>query len=291
MLDKRYLTLSIVAKTKSYTATANQLYMTQPAVSQQISSLENEVGMKLVEYKHQKLSVTTAGAKLVEFVDKTQTEANKLMAQVQNDTSHTTLRIGSTRSLGIFLLPELIRKIDRDNQSIKTVIGNTSDILQALRDGTVDFGLIEGNFDKDEFDAIRIRNEPFVGVTSIHNGRSSQQAMSIDDLLNQSLLIRETGSGTREIFSSWLATQNYKLTDFNHQIEIASPATIIRLLEDGVGISFMYQSLILDKLAEFKLTTIKLNNFNIDHPINLVYLKDSYFHQEYQNIAAKIIDN
>lgn len=282
MLDKRYLTLALLAKTKSYTATAKQLFMTQPAVSQQIASLEAELALKLVNYEHQTLQITAAGKNLVEFVDKTQSEANKLMKLLNSEMTQRTLKIGSTRSLAIFLLPDLIQQIDQANQNIQTIIGNTDDVLMALRNGQIDFGLIEGNFDKVEFDAIKIKNEPFIGVTK---KKLQSEEVTIEELFDQPLLIRESGSGTRDIFKSWLATQNFELNDFDRQIEVASPMSITTLLKEGVGISFMYESLVKEAIDRHELRQINIRDFNIHHPLNLVYLKNSYFADEYQQFA------
>lgn len=282
MLDKRYLTLALLAKTKSYTATAKQLFMTQPAVSQQIASLEAELALKLVNYEHQTLQITAAGKNLVEFVDKTQSEANKLMKLLNSEMTQKTLKIGSTRSLAIFLLPDLIQQIDQANQNIQTIIGNTDDVLTALRNGQIDFGLIEGNFDKVEFDAIKIKNETFIGVTK---KKLQSEEVTIEELFDQPLLIRESGSGTRDIFKSWLATQNFELNDFDRQIEVASPMSITTLLKKGVGISFMYESLVKEAIDRHELRQINIRDFNIHHPLNLVYLKNSYFADEYQQFA------
>lgn len=286
MLDKRYLTLSLLGKTRSYTATAKQLFMTQPAVSQQINSLETELNLKLVNYAHQQLTITPAGLRLIDFIDKTQSEANKILTDIGERTEMTTLRIGATRSVAVFLLPKLIQRIDQRHQNIKTVIGNTDDLLAALRSGKVDFGLIEGNFDKSEFDAVKIRTEPFVGVMGGKNIAVSE--VDIASLLTQPLIIREEGSGTRDIFTNWLSTQNLALSDFDRQIEVASPMAIINILKAGVGISFMYESLVKRELATHELHRLNVQGFNVHHPINLIYLKDSYFTDDYKRFANLI---
>lgn len=61
MIDNRYATFALLSKNKSYTKTAKELFITQPAVSQQVKSLENELQLKLVEYRHPHLSITPAG--------------------------------------------------------------------------------------------------------------------------------------------------------------------------------------------------------------------------------------
>lgn len=288
MIDRRYKTLAVLAKNLSYTQTAHQLYITQPAVSQQISSLEHELNIQLVSKKGPHVSLTSAGEKLVQYINKINIESTQLLTLLKDNTQTQTIAVGSTLSLSIFLLPHLLSNLLTENIKIKTTIANTNQILAAIRSGKVDFGLVEGNFDKTELDAITIRNEAYVCVTYPTNLLIAQKKITIADLLEQTLLIREKGSGTRDILANWLAVQNYNISDFRHQIEISNPMTVIELLKQKIGVSFMYQSLITDALANNQLVRLPLEGFAINHPINLIYLKDSYFAQTYLTIAQKL---
>lgn len=288
MLDRRYQTLSILATTLSYTKTAQQLFITQPAVSQQISSLEQDLNIKLVTKHDPRIQLTPAGNQLVQYVDKVALESKKVLQRLQATPNEQPIKIGSTYSLSIFLLPQLIKNLLPTTTKIHTLIDNTDQILTALRQGKIEFGIVEGNFDKREFDAITIRNEAFVGITNPKNPLLTQPDLTINDLLTEVLLIRETGSGTRDIFANWLATQNYQVNDFTQQVELANPTSIIKLLEANIGISFMYRSLVTPELANGDLAQLSIEGFKISHPINLIFLKNSYFAEEYATIAAKL---
>ncbi|WP_137597330.1 LysR family transcriptional regulator [Paucilactobacillus kaifaensis] len=288
MLDRRYKTLSILATTLSYTKTAQRLFITQPAVSQQISSLEQDLDIKLVTKNGPRIQITDAGTQLVQYVDRVSLENQNVLQRLKTNSNEQTIKIGSTYSLSIFLLPELIKNLLPSNTKIQTIIDNTDQVLAALRQGKIEFGIVEGNFDKNEFDAITIRNEDFIGVANPVNTISTQKELTVTDLLNETLLIRESGSGTRDIFANWLATQNYQLDDFNRQVEIANPTAIIQLLKNNVGISFMYRSLVINELANGTLTQLSVGGFKISHPINIIFLKNSYFTKDYAVIAAKL---
>lgn len=290
MLDRRYITLSILATTLSYTKAAQRLFITQPAVSQQINSLEQELDTKLIEKDGNRIKLTTAGHQLVQYVDKISFESDRVLQQIKTKQAKQTIEVGATLSLSIFLLPTLISHLVRTNPKIKTVIANTNKILTALRQGKIQFGIVEGNFDKNEFDAVNIRHENFVGVTYPDNPLAKYNQLSLDDLMNQTLLIRELGSGTRDIFANWLATQNYTINDFTNQVEVANPSTIIHLLLNKMGISFMYESLVTEQLSHRQLVKLPLKNFDISHPINFVFLKNSYFKPNYLKIAQKLIN-
>lgn len=281
MLDKRYKTLIVLSQTNSFTQTAKQLFITQPAVSQQISSLEDELEFQLVIREHGKVTLTTNGLKLAKFAKQMELESQKVVSAIKSGTEH--LKMGCTLSLSSTILPKFIQQLSTRTNVITTKINNTQHILQNIRDGKVDFGLIEGNFNKDEFDSFFVQKENFIGVS--HTTISSN---SIEDLFGQTLLLREKGSGSRNIFENWLATQNYKISDFKSVIEIASPSTIVELLKQNNGISFMYESLVTSELNSGQLKKLDLQGFQVEHPINLVFLKNSYFKDTYKEIVESV---
>lgn len=285
LLDQRYLTLSILSKTLSYTKTAQQLFITQPAVSQQVKSLENELRVSLVTNTRGHLRLTSAGQELAKYAHQVQLESTKVLQQIQSAGDQRPVQLGCTLSLSSFLLPELINMLQSTTDHVTARIGNTDKVLQALRDGRIDFGLVEGNFDKQEFSALHIRDEEFIGVVGAHHPLASQAPITQQQLLTNQLIVREAGSGTREIFANWLATQNCRINDFHQIIEIGNPTPIIALLQRGIGVSFMYESLVSDLLASGSLVKLSVAGFTIHHPINLVYLKNSYFGDEYTQIA------
>lgn len=281
MLDKRYKTLIVLSKTQSFTKTAEQLFITQPAVSQQINSLEDELQLQLVIREHGKITLTSAGINLAKFAKQTELESQKVIESLQTGAEH--LKMGCTLSLSSTILPKFIQQLSTRTNVVTTKINNTQHILQNIRDGKVDFGLIEGNFNKDEFDSFLVQKENFIGVS-----HDIIDTTSIDRLFEQTLLIRETGSGSRNIFENWLATQNYRTSDFQNVIEIASPSAIIEFLKQNSGISFMYESLVTDELKFGQLKKLDLPGFHVEHPINLVFLKNSYFKDTYREIVDAV---
>ena len=281
MLDKRYKTLIVLSKTQSFTKTAEQLFITQPAVSQQINSLEDELQLQLVIREHGKITLTSAGINLAKFAKQTELESQKVIESLQTSAEH--IKMGCTLSLSSTILPKFIQQLSTRTNVVTTKINNTQHILQNIRDGKVDFGLIEDNFNKDEFDSFLVQKENFIGVS-----HDIIDTTSIDRLFEQTLLIRETGSGSRNIFENWLATQNYRTSDFQNVIEIASPSAIIEFLKQNSGISFMYESLVIDELKLGQLKKLDLPGFHVEHPINLVFLKNSYFKDTYREIVDAV---
>jgi DNA-binding transcriptional LysR family regulator len=274
MLEQHYLTFKLLAQTLSYTKTAQRLFMTQPAVSQQIKRLEAEVGVPLVRYQHRQLQLTAAGDALATYLAQLTVQNDKFMEGLRQPRPAPRLLLGATMSLNTVFLPRLLPILRHQYQQIVSKIGNTAQILQQLRQGQIDFALIEGNFDKTEFDYQVIRREPFICVTGtgnplLHDGIVYQP----HELIQETLLIREPGSGSREILLDWLASFNLQLADFAQRIEIGDPQTIMTLLQQGFGISFMYASLAQSALQQQQLRQVQLPALQLDHELYLIYRK------------------
>ncbi|AEV95806.1 LysR family transcriptional regulator [Pediococcus claussenii] len=280
MLDNRYLTLSILEQTKSYTKTAQQLFITQPAVSQQIKSLETELDLKLVEYHHPQLKITHAGKQLAEFAAQSNYQQQKLLSQLQDSKSRKHIKFGATHSISVFYIPDLIQNLQKKFTHINCIVDNTSSLLEKIDNGTLDFAILEGNFDKQHYDSIVLQNEDFVAVTRFDNSIISTKNLELTSLLHEPLLLRENGSGTRSIFINWAKTFNIQVEDFSNIIEIGSSAGLLKVLQQ-TGISFMYQSLITEQLQNNIFKILDIDGLTINRPISLVYAKDSFFKDEY----------
>jgi len=290
MLDNRYQTLLVLVQTKSYTQTARQLFITQPAVSQQIKSLETELNVELVHYERPHLTITPAGQELAAFVQRVQVQAGKVVASLQHPQAQRQLTFSTTLSLSEFLAPQLIRLLQdqADYRQVTCQVTNTQAALTAIDEGTSDFALIEGNFDKTRYDYQIVREEPFVGVIAADQPVAQQATVSWHDLTAYPLLVREEGSGSREILVSLAQAANVTLAEFSQLITVNNPAAIRQLLLRGAGISFVYRSVVADELASGQLKVLPLPAGHLLHDLDVVYARDSVFAANYQRWAKAL---
>lgn len=283
MLDNRYDTFVLLTKNKSYTKTAQQLFITQPAVSQQIKSLEHELQLKLVEYHHPRLHITSAGQQLAHFIETIQHQEKKLINNLRHPEVSSNLKFGVTHSVSIFMAPRFIQRWQKKYNQVQCVVSNTREILSKIDDGELDFAILEGNFDKDRYGSQVISLEAFVAVTRTDSKLANQNNLKLEDLLTEPLILRESGSGTRSIFTNWAKSFNIHKEDFCQVIELGSSAGIINLLQN-IGVSFMYQSLIEDKIKTGALSVLNVKGLDITRPISVVYAKNSFFENEYHEL-------
>ncbi|KRM94585.1 transcriptional regulator [Lentilactobacillus senioris DSM 24302 = JCM 17472] len=285
MLDHRYHTFLTLVQTGSYTVTAEHLYISQPAVTQQIKSLEREIGVPLVRYHRPHLQITVEGQKLAQFISTIEVQSQQVMQQLRTPNVEREISFAATLSVSDFLVPQLILKLQKLGYTrIDCQTANTESALKKLDDGTSQFALIEGNFDKDNYDYQVIRQEPFIGVASVANELVNQTNLTVPELQAQSLLLREPGSGTRDIFKNFAGSLNIELTDFSQVVTVDSPTAIRELLLQNAGISFMYQSLVQSEIDAGLLAKLPLQDLQLQHELTLVWIKDSYFAEEYEHL-------
>ncbi|MCT4489505.1 LysR family transcriptional regulator [Levilactobacillus parabrevis] len=289
MLDHRYQTFLVLATTKSYTQTARQLYISQPAVSQQIKSLEAELGVELVRYERPKLTITPAGVELAAFVQRVQVQADAVVATLQHPQKARQVTFSTTLSISEFLAPQLIGLLQAQHyHEINCRVTNTHVALAAIESGDSDFALIEGNFDKQRYGYEVVRQEPFVGVVAADHPLAQQSAVSWADLTAYPLIVREEGSGSREILENLAHAANVTFAEFPQVVTVNNPTAIREVLLQGSGISFVYRSVVAEALKYGKLAVLPLQAGQLRHDLDLVYPRDSYFADDYRQWAAAL---
>lgn len=277
MLDHRLDTFLAVCASMNYRKAAEILHITQPAVTQQIQSLERQYGCKLFSYEKHKLTKTDAGHTLEQYVRAAKLHERELQDKLARSDIRE-LRIGATKTIGDYFLKDyILRFLDTQNHSLSLVVDNTEHLLAALENHELDFAVIEGFYDKKRFDSILVRREPFVGICRKGHPFAGRE-VTIPELLDETIIHREDGSGTRAILEQELSGYNESLQRFRKRICISSFKLILELVKLGYGISFVY-NILADSDPELAKFTIK--GEHVVREFNIVYLK-------YADLSEKI---
>lgn len=255
----------------NYTKTADELNMTQPAVTQHIHFLEQEYGHKLFEYKNKKLLQTQAGKKLELYArsalyNQHNFEKNLYCPELKS------FKIGATKTIGDYVLGDILLPILQDETTELTVIvENTVNLLSKLKNGELDLAIIEGFFDKQDFDFKLMKKEKIVGICA-NNHKFANSSVDISEIFNQRIIVREGGSGTRAVFTQMLKEKNYSLDSFNKKTYVSSFELIKKFVQENQGISFVYESVA--KSSE-NIASFEIKDTAIEHEFNYVYLKNT----------------
>lgn len=269
MLDYRIDTFLALCESMNYRKAADALHISQPAVSQQIHGLESAYGYKLFSYKNHRLEKTEAGALLEKYARAARLHEINLRQSLEDSRTHD-LKIGATKTIGDYFLGGYIcRYLAREESALTLIVDNTEHLLKLLEDNALDFAVVEGFFDKDRFDNILLRREPFVGICKKDHPFAGRE-IGMEELLKQTVIHREAGSGTRAILEQELSGYNESLQRFRRHICISSFKLILNLVKQGYGISFVY-----DILAESdpELAKFTIKGESVVREFNIVYLK------------------
>lgn len=292
MLDNRMMTFLTVCQYMNFTKAGEVLNLTQPAVSQHIHYLEENYQVKLFEFKGKKMSLTQEGKAFLS-ASKTMYHneiclRNKLEVLKQQKKI---LNFGATLTIGEFLMPDWLSTYMASNPNliVKMQVANTKELLTKIDDGEIDFAFVEGYFSKDEYDFLLYSKEEYIAVCG-KDYILKKEPCYLEDLCSERMLIRESGSGTREILEKAMEEQNICLDDFRSIAEIGNIQTIKTLAKNNLGITFLYQRAVLEELEQGTLREIKLKDFKISHDFNCIWRKGSVFEEEYLEIfkAMKI---
>lgn len=290
MQDFRMETFLAVCRNMNFTKTAKELNITQPAVSQHIHYLEQHYGVPLFSHKGKKIILTEAGEILKNSaltMKHDEFHMKQRMEQTINGTR--SYSFGATLTVAEYMTAEnLCRFISTHPDShIQMLVGNTKELLRKLDTGELDFAIVEGDFPKIEYDYFLYSTEEYVAAAAPEKARL-YHGRPVNSLLPEFLLVREEGSGTREILEQYLKNHGLSLADFSNLNEIGNINVLKRIITAGQGISFLYRAAIKQEEADGKLEVIELKDFKLTHEIMFIFRKDSIFKEDYEKIFYEL---
>lgn len=269
MLDYRMDTFLTLCELLNYRETAQVLHITQPAVTQHIQHLEHHYGCKLFTYENRKLAKTPEAAVLEEYARAARFNESAMRQRLEKKTA-VELRLGATKTIGDYVIGDFVRAyLKSENHGLELIVDNTVHLLGMLEDNRLDFAIIEGYFDKNRFGWQRFRTEPFVGICRREHPFCGRE-ISVEELLAETIIHREAGSGTRDILERKLQGYNESLERFPRKICISSFKLILEMVKAGLGVSFVYQVL---ADSDPELGKFTLQGEPILREFDIVYLK------------------
>jgi len=292
LLDIRVDSFLAVYKNKSYTKAAEELNITQPAVTQHIQFLERYYGCKFFKYSNRELRFTSEGKLFYKYILNAKGNEQIIMKKLEEvQKEKKTLSFAATLTIGEFTLApivgDFIRKLS--NYDITMYVDNTEVVLDMLQKGEILFALIEGLFNKAEYETRLFKVARFILVASPKHELASKKIVYLDDLKDETIIIREKGSGSREVLERGLFDGNYTLNSFKKIIEIGNVNITKEMIKNDIGIGFMYEDAVRKEIKEGELREIKIKDFVLQREFNFVYLKNELIKEEIENIWENFI--
>ncbi|MEW8958948.1 MAG: selenium metabolism-associated LysR family transcriptional regulator [Moorella sp. (in: firmicutes)] len=269
---------STVAATGNLSEAAQRLFLTQPAVTQQIKHLEHHFAIQLLERTNRGVTLTEAGeilkkyaAQIVALYDEMESAMENLRTSISGQ-----LTVGATSIIGGYAVPcsICIFKEKFPEAVLKLKVGNRRQIINDLKEGRIDIALIEGLDLKGPFITCELAIEQLVIIAPNRPPWTERASISIDELKKQPFIMREPGSGTREVFEAALNSIGMDLSHLNVVVELASVDSIKAAVENGVGISVMSRLALRKELHTRTLRALELEGLTLEQKIYLAYNRE-----------------
>ena len=297
MLDHRVATFLAVYRQRSFTRAGRELNLTQPAVSQHIRQLEAHYGCTLFCKSGRAVAPTPAADMLFQALSTARNDEARLMAELRElpgpagaqGAAGRRLVFGCTRTVGDAVVPRLIARHAalHPEDRISMRIDNTARLVRLLDEGELDFALVEGSFDRKRFDAELLSHEEYVAVAApgLAATLPSDGRRALADLLAFRLVLREPGSGTREILERLLAAHGRTVADFAGSIELGGMPAIVAAAEAGCGVAFLYRVAAEDALAAGALAEVTPADCRLTHDFCLIWQRGSRYAPRWRALA------
>jgi LysR family transcriptional regulator, transcriptional activator of the cysJI operon len=278
LFDIRLTTFITIARIKSFTKTAEILNLTQPAVSQHIKYLEEHYAVTLIKKQGKEIDLTEEGKILYRYSKELELLHRNLEAELKNKNSiHKTYSVGASMTIGGYVLPYILAEYKRTykNVDILLEVNNTEDVIAKLVNRRLDLALIEGNFDRAKFKYKKFKNDEMVLAVSKNHYFANKDRVTIDELLKGELILREKGSGTRDIFEEKLRELGYDMSQLKPYMELGSISAIKSLVEENLGYTIISRETIKRELKLGLIKVVPIEELEIYREFNFIYLKES----------------
>ena len=289
MLDPRLLTFLAIVEEESYTKAAMRLSMTQPGLSHQMKQLEEMYDVKLFHYENRRISLTEEGMVFRKYAEFLLYQEKMMKKELENlKKKRKKYYIGATMTLGEYTLaPHLKLFYDTfSDEEFSLMVDNTKVLLSHLQAGHLDFALIEGIVDKALYQVTLLKEVPFILVVGQDHRLSGRKEVFMEELLPETLLVREEGSGSRKVLETGLSTINFSIRGFERVIDIGNIGLLKKLTEQGAGISFMYKDAVLSELSSGTLKEISVKNLRMVREFNFVTQPGNLQNKEFQRFYS-----
>lgn len=284
----RHLKLFIeVADSGKMSLAAAKYYISQPTVSQAIRELEEYYHVLLFERLSKKLYITEDGKKLLTYARQVVRSFDELEERMFDRNHSHTLRVGATITVADSLITDIISNVmvASPETHVNVFTNNTRSIENKLLKSELDLALVEGEVKSSDIITVPCVEDELVLVFSPKHRFASLQAIPIDELIGESFIVREEGSGTRELFEQSMSLIKGRITI---GWECNTPEVMKKAVINNLGISVMSLRLVKEELEKGLLCASTVEGCDWRRQFSLVYHKDKFI-TEAMKVVMEII--
>jgi len=269
-------TFLTVARHQGISRALNELHLTQPAVSRQILALEESLGTHLFVRRGRFLALTEAGQMLEQYA----TRVFQLLTEAREEIDGLKglirghLRISAASTVGIYMIPDVLGEFKSlyPGIEISLNISNKEEVLRNVQAGTADIGFVGPPVPGSELAADTYLEDDLVLIVSPQHWLASRDSVTAQMLTEDVFILREHGSGTREILEEELRRAGVSL---RHAMELGSTEAIKKAVAANLGLSIASTRAVTLEVMLGHLCAVRVSDLNLRRPIYMLYLRNS----------------
>lgn len=276
VFDFRLKVFYTAAQQLNFTKTAEDLYISQPAVSKNILELEKNIGVSLFERKGNNLILTQAGKILLQYAEQIIQLYNKADQDIFDLQSNTKgyMSLGASTTISQYIIPSLLAKFlnENPNSNIEVSQFNSRAIEKLLIEKKIDLGITEGGTDNRALKYVPFMKDELVLVTNSKNPILKKlKNPTISDLYTIPFVLRELGSGTRSVIERKIRSSRINLSKFNIEMILGSTESIKRYIQERDCFAFLSIHAIQKEILDNKLSILDIPNLKIERFFYFTY--------------------
>jgi len=276
---KQLAVFEAVAKHGTVTRAAAELNLTQSAASMALSDFEGQLDCLLFDRIGKRLQLNDLGRKLLPHAINTVAHANQLESIARGHGDKVgSLKIGASLTVGNYLMPPLIATFMHEHPQcqLSLEIGNTRQIIQALEQFELDIGFIEGFCHAPNLEVMPWQSDQlvvFAAPTHPLAQQQNQQALTEKDFQDAQWILREAGSGTREVFDNAVIG---RLHHIHVLLELGHTEAIQRVVASGLGIGCASRLSLDEAIQSQTLTILDTPFWNLNRQLFILIHRQKY---------------
>lgn len=264
-----------VYQNQGITKASKALHLAQPSVSLAIRELEDYYGIRLFDRISRRLYVTEQGQMFYDYALHIVSLFEEMELGIRSWEQMGTLRVGSSITIGNVLLPGLIKKFKEAHPTIQVTasIHNSAFVEECILNNRIDFALIEGIAESPQIAEEPFMNDRLCLICGPGHPFASRGSVEVTELEHYDFLLREPGSGGREIIESLMAALQIHLTPI---WESVSTQAIVKGVSEGLGVSILPYLLVANDIKNGTVLERKVNGISLSRKFSVIYHKHKY---------------
>ena len=279
MADRRLQVFRAAARELSFTKAGDTLYMTQPAVSFQVTQLEEALNVRLFDRMNNQIRLTSIGEQVYSYaeaiLDLYDDMERTVRALAEQDAGK--IALAASTSVADYIFPSLLAAFRQRHPkiSVRLQVANTEQVVSLVESREVDAGVVEGPVASRTLRVEQCHVDSLVVIVPADHALAGRQRIPARSLLEHPYIAREQGSGTRDVLHAYLRDNGLDPTRLEPVMEIGNPETIKGTVAAGLGISVVSRASVDKELRLGTLAALELDP-PMERPFSLVYRDEKY---------------